>query len=124
MSKLKKYSLYFMAVGYTLAGINHFAQPALYMPIMPPWLPAPELMNYLAGLTEVILGIGLIIPRTRYWAAWGVIALLLAVFPANIYMYQTNGAGYNFSQTGLLLRLPMQFVLMLWVFWYTRKPVR
>lgn len=113
-----------MSCLYFFAGINHFAQPALYLPILPPWLPFPELMSYAAGFAEMILAVGLLIPRMRWLAAWGVIALLVAVFPANIYMYQMDGAGYDIPVFLLLLRLPLQFVLILWAFWFTREPVR
>lgn len=106
-----------MAVLYTAAGINHFINPRLYVKIIPPYLPAPVMLNYAAGAAEVILGIALFFPALRPWAAWGIIALLIAVFPANLYMYQ-QGLG-SIPSWALLLRLPLQLVLIAWAWWYT-----
>lgn len=112
-------SRYVMAAIYIAAGVNHFRNPAFYRPMMPPYLPAPELLNYLAGGTELSLGILLCVPVTSRFAAWGLIALLVAVFPANLYMYQTGGAGYSLPTWALLLRLPVQLVLIGWAYLYT-----
>ena len=112
-------SRYVMAVLYVAAGINHFRNPAFYRPMMPPYLPAPELLNYLAGATELSLGILVCVPLTSRFAAWGLIALLIAVFPANLYMYQTGGAGFNLPAWALLVRLPLQFLLIGWAYLYT-----
>ena len=106
-----------MAVLYTVAGINHFLNPRLYVKIIPPYLPAPTVLNYAAGAAEVILGIALFFPAVRPWAAWGIIALLIAVFPANLYMYQQNMGGL--PSWVLLLRLPLQLLLIAWAWWYT-----
>ena len=85
---------------------------------MPPYLPAPVLLNYVAGAAEIVLGIGLLFPLTRPGAAWGIIALLIAVFPANWYMYQQ---GFSTIPSWVLLaRLPLQLVLIAWAWWYTQ----
>ena len=110
--------LYTMTALYVAAGVNHFLNPRMYIKIIPPYLPAPEVLNYIAGGAEVLLGIGLLFPATRPGAAWGIIILLVAVFPANLYMYQQNMSGI--PSWALLARLPLQLVLIAWAWWYTR----
>lgn len=117
---LKTVSLGVMAVAYVLAGLNHFRAPGFYRPMMPPYLPAHDALIALSGVAEVLLGVGLMVPSTRVGAAWGVIALLVAVFPANLYMFQTGGAGYDVPRWALGLRLPLQAVLIAWAWWHTR----
>jgi uncharacterized membrane protein len=108
--------LYLMAALYVAAGVNHFLRPRLYERIIPPYLPAPEALNLAAGAAEVVLGVALLFPTTRPGAAWGIIALLVAVFPANLYMYQQGTFGL--PSWVLLLRLPLQGVLIAWAWWY------
>jgi len=114
---MKEVSLYIMSVLYIVAGINHFARPKTYLRMMPPWLPAPNAMNYLSGAAEIILGALLLWAPTRFWAAWGLIALLVAVFPANIYML-TSGK-FKLPKPLLVARLPIQLLLIAWAYWYT-----
>ena len=111
--------LYAMAAIYLLAGINHFRKPRLYLKIIPPGLPKPKLLNAVSGGAEVLLGILLCIPVASTYAAMGIIALLIAVFPANFFMYQNENARLGFSKWLLLLRLPLQIVLILWAYQYT-----
>lgn len=117
---LKTLSLIIMALFYIAAGINHFRNPKLYLRIMPPWLPQPKMMNWISGAAEIILGIALFVPRLSQLAAWGIIGLLIAVFPANIYHLQAKGAGMKIPIWMLWLRLPIQLLLILWAFWHTR----
>jgi uncharacterized membrane protein len=117
--ELKLALLYVMALFYFLAGVMHFVNPKFFLRIVPPKLPAKLTLVYISGIAEIVLGIGLIIPGTQSLAAWGVILLLIAVFPANIYQYMAKGAGMRVPQWALLIRLPLQFVLILWAFWYT-----
>ena len=110
-----------MALLYVAAGINHFVNPDIYLNIMPPYLPQPNLLVYISGLLEILLGL-LLLPRlTRRVAAWGIILLLIAVFPANIQMAinygQTNHPGLWIS----LLRLPLQIVLIWWAWTFTKS---
>ena len=86
MSRVKTISLWLMAAFYVFAGLNHFRAPEFYLPIMPPYLPWHAELVFLSGVAEVMIGVGLLVPRTRVLAAWGAIALLVAVFPANIHM--------------------------------------
>jgi uncharacterized membrane protein len=108
------WSLYLLAVLFVGAGVLHFLRPETYLRIMPPALPAPRLLVLLSGAAEVAGGLGLLLPATRRWAAWGLLALLLAVFPANIYMLQTHEQLHLPAWVGWA-RLPLQPLLMWWV---------
>lgn len=110
--------LILMAAFYIFAGVQHFRQPKFFLRITPPYVPAPEKVNLLVGAIEIILGIGLLIPSTTSIAAWGVIALLIAVFPANIYHHQKARAKGK-HVTGTLIRLPIQALLIYWAYCYT-----
>lgn len=111
--------LYLMASLYILAGLNHFRVPRIYTRMIPPYLPAPKTLNIISGLAEIVLGILLCIPQTSAYAAWGIIALLIAIFPANVYMLQDKKAGMGVPKWILLLRLPLQLVLIWWAWLYT-----
>jgi uncharacterized membrane protein len=87
---IKEISLIIMAILYILAGLNHFKNPKFYLRIVPPFLPFPKWINWISGIAEIILGIMLFIPSTRILGAWGIIALLIAVFPANIYPFTSK----------------------------------
>jgi uncharacterized membrane protein len=109
-----------LAVFFTLAGLNHFRMPAVYVSMIPPWLPHPQVLNLVAGACEVLGGIGVLIPRLRIAAGWGLIALLVAVFPANLHVaLMGHMPGFGFSELTLWLRLPFQGVLIAWVAWVT-----
>ena len=85
---------------------------------MPPALPWPQALNYISGVAEILGGLGLLMAPTRRLAGWGLLALLLAVFPANIYVaMQGSMPGLNVSPLALWLRLQFQFVFMAWVWW-------
>ncbi len=100
---------------FVAAGLNHFRDPQLYRSIMPPYLPWPMELIAISGLAEVLGGLGLLIPGLRKAAAWGLIALLIAVFPANVEMLFR---GFRGLPTWLLwARLPFQAVFVAWVAW-------
>lgn len=109
-----------MGAALIFAGYAHFSMTPFYLKAMPSYIPYHETMVYVSGIIEILLGILLIIPQTRQKAAWGIIALLIAVFPANIHMY-LNHTEFPMSETALLIRLPIQFLLILWAFIYTKK---
>lgn len=111
--------LYLMATLYILAGLNHFRKPGFYVRIIPSYFPNPKLLNILSGLTEIILGILLCIPSCTTYAAVGIIALLIAIFPANLFMYMDDKARMGFPKWMLLLRLPLQIVLIIWAYEYS-----
>jgi len=128
LDRLKQPLLYVLGPAFVVAGVLHFIVPELYVQIVPPTFPAPLALVYLSGLAEIAVGIGLLIPRTRQHAAWATVALLLAIFPANVYM-ATHGiviegmpGGGDPSEFVRWGRLPLQGVLILWALWYTRSP--
>jgi uncharacterized membrane protein len=100
-------------------GVAHFRSPEFFVKIMPPYLPYHRELVLLSGFFEIALGALLLVPRTTRPAAWGLIALLIAVFPANFYMYQHHEL-FQISQLALLLRLPLQVLLIAWAWVYTR----
>lgn len=118
MKRLKAISKYLLAGFMVIAGITHFLNPAFFLKIMPPWLPLHSELVFVSGVAEVLLGVALLLPRYSRLAAWGIMALLLAVFPANIYLYQ-NQQILPAPPVLHLLRLPLQFVFLLWAFWHT-----
>jgi uncharacterized membrane protein len=111
--------LYLMAGLYILAGLNHFRVPWIYKKMIPPALPSPKLLNIISGLAEIVLGVTLCIPALSAFAAWGIIALLVAIFPANVYMYTNNNAAMGLPKWIRLARLPLQLFLIYWAWLYT-----
>ncbi|MBD2000028.1 DoxX family protein [Leptolyngbya sp. FACHB-541] len=112
-----------LAVCIIIVGITHFIRPEQYARIVPP--PFPPLTSvYVSGFFEILGGIGLMIPLVSVAAAWGLISLFIAVFPANIYMTLHNipVEGIPHSQALYIARLPFQAVLIAWAYWYTRNP--
>jgi uncharacterized membrane protein len=118
---MKSVLKYVLALFFLLAGLNHFRLPDFYTKMIPPYLPFPLFLVYLSGAFEIVLGIALLVPRCRRVAAWGLIALLVAVFPANIHMAVNPEAFPAYSQAMLWARLPLQAVFVIWAFWYTRS---
>jgi len=104
-----------------LAGVLHFTRPEPFASIVPAFLPFPFALVYISGAFELLGGIGLMVPWTSRFSAWGLIALFIAVFPANVYMavynIPINGEHYP---VGSWVRLPMQFVLIAWAYWFTK----
>ncbi len=109
-----------LAALFTTAGVMHFLRPAFFEAIVPPYLPAPHLLVVVSGILEIALALMLLIPRVSRVAAFGLIALLLAVSPANIHMALHPSLFPAFSPIALWIRLPLQLVLIAWAFWYTR----
>jgi uncharacterized membrane protein len=123
MKIIKTFSRYVFAIFFVGGGFLHFAVPDLYIKIMPPYLPWHLTLVYVSGVAEILLGAMLMFSDLQRLAAWGLILLLIAVFPANIYLYQHQDLAPNISPLLQLLRLPAQGLLILWAFWHTR-PVR
>lgn len=122
-SRLELASLLVMCVLYVFAGVMHFVKPAFYLAIMPPFLPAHLFLVYLSGVAEVVLGLALLVPALRRWAAYGIVALLIAVFPANVYMWLGDVVidGQRVPWWGHAIRLPFQGVLIAWAVWQGRR---
>lgn len=124
MAKLKTFSYYFFGVLYILAGALHFINPEFYLKIMPPYLPWHLPLIYLSGIAEIVLGIGLLLPKSREMAAWGVIALLILVFPANIYLAFSESAQEALGTSqfiALWVRFPIQGLLIAIAWWQTKE---
>jgi uncharacterized membrane protein len=122
MPTLKLIALVGLAAVMVGVGVLHFVQPKPFVRIVPKFLPAPLALVYISGFFEIAGGIGLLIPATRVWAAWGLIALYIAVFPANIYML-THNISLNprkpIPRWMLWLRLPFQLMFIAWAYWFT-----
>lgn len=103
-----------------LAGANHFIHTEFYVSIMPPYLPWHAALVYLSGAAEILLGSMLFFRRTERLAAWGMIALIVAVTPANVHMAVHSELYPDYSPAALWARLPLQGVLIAWAFWFTR----
>jgi len=104
---------------FTAAGLMHFVIPAPYLKIMPPRIPWHAAMVAISGAAEMAGGLGLMIPRLRRAAAWGLVALLIAVFPANIYMATDNISLTAAPMSPVVLwgRLLLQPLMIWWVLW-------
>ncbi len=109
------FSLWTQALLYIAAGINHFVNPKFYLKIIPPLLPFPKMINWVSGLLEIILGVGLLLSDFRSQAAWGLIILLIAIFPANMYHFM-KGWRKKKMVLVLALRLPLQVLLIWWAY--------
>lgn len=116
----KRPGLWIFAVLFVAGGAAHFVAPDFYLKMMPPYLSYHHALVLLSGVIEIALGILLVIPRFSSRAAWGLIALLIAVFPANIHVF-THQELFPLPPLVHLLRLPFQGVLILWAYAYTRK---
>ena len=123
MRIVKTASKYALAIFMIGAGVMHFVNPEFFLKIMPPYLPLHNELVLLSGVFELLLGVLLLVPRCSRLAAWGIIALLIAVFPANIYLYQHQEI-LPASPIIHLMRLPLQGLFVLWAFWHTRPAKR
>ena len=106
---------------FVTAGVTHFTNRDFFTSIVPPYLPWPVALVYISGVAEIVLGGLLMVPATAQLAAWGLMALLIAVFPANIHMAMNPQLYPGISQAALLIRLPLQGVLIAVAYWFTRR---
>ena len=109
------------AAVFVVMGVAHFASTEFFLKVMPPYIPFHREVVLISGAIEIALGVLLLVPRTSRFAAWGLVALLVAVFPANIHAYQHRDLFTPFPHSDLihLLRLPFQGVLIAWAYSYT-----
>ena len=112
-----------MGALYVVAGMGHFIVTRAYVRIMPDYLPAHRGIVLLSGAAEIAGGLGILVPETRRLAAWGIVVLLIAVFPANLWMVQHPDRCPSMPLWALWLRLPLQLPLIWWAWQYT-KPER
>jgi uncharacterized membrane protein len=106
---------------FVAAGVMHFVKPDFYVQMMPPYLPWHRELVFLSGVCEVVGGVALLVPRLRVAAAWGLIALLVAVFPANVHMALNPELFPSIPPAALWVRLPLQAALIAWVYWFTKR---
>ncbi len=119
MNRVKVISRCALSILMIVAGTMHFVDPEFFLKIMPPYLPLHKELVLISGSAELLLGVLLLVPQTSQIAAWGIVALLIAVFPANVYLYQ-NPDILPAPAIMHLLRLPFQGVFILWAYWFTR----
>lgn len=119
MTPMKTISKNVLAIFMIGAGTMHFVNPAFFLKIMPPYLPLHNELVLLCGVCELLLGILLLVPACSRWAAWGIVALLIAVFPANLHVFQHQEL-LQAPPLVHLLRLPLQGIFILWAYWHTR----
>tara|TARA_Y100001936_G_scaffold3266_1_gene3058 strand:+ start:826 stop:1200 length:375 start_codon:yes stop_codon:yes gene_type:complete len=117
---IAKYILIIISsIFYVLVGIKHFIDPNFFLAIVPPYLPYHLELVYISGLFEILFGVMILFPKYRYWGSVGLILLLIAVFPANIYLFQSVEAqkAIGASQEIATWRLPVQGIFILVAYW-------
>jgi len=124
MAVIKTVMRWLLAGLFVAAGVMHFARPQFYVSIMPPYLPWHSPLVYVSGVCEVLLGVLLLVPRLQRAAAWGLIVLLVAVFPANLHMAMNPDLFPNIPPFALWSRLPLQGVFIAWAYWFTKRGER
>ena len=109
-----------MAGMYILAGLMHFVKPKMYMRIMPRYLPNHKFLVLLSGIIEIIFGVALLFPETRAFAIYGIIAMLTVFLLVHFYMLSGEKASAGIPKWILILRIPLQFLLMYWALVYLK----
>ena len=118
----RRISRFGLALFFIIAGSNHFRSPETYLAMMPAWLPAPSFLNLLSGMAEIAGAIGIVIPKTRRAAGFGLILLLIAVFPANLHVAMHGWPGTEIPRWILIARLPFQILFIAWVCYSAEFP--
>ncbi len=116
----RKLVLFGLSAFFIYFGVDHFINPDFYLSIMPPSFPLHEEAVYISGFFEIVGGIGVLIPRFRKIAGWGLVALLIAVYPANIYMAISPESFPDIPIEMLYFRLALQFLFFYWAYSVTR----
>ena len=122
-SIFKVLCLFVLSFLYLSVGVKHFTNPNFFLAIMPPYIPYHKFMVYLSGILEIVFALMMVFKKTRFYGCWGIIFLLIAVFPANIYLYNSEIPQKILSITKheALIRLPYQFPLLLFAFWHSKE---
>jgi len=123
MKKIKLITIFVMSFFYIWVGIKHFIDPVWFVQIMPPYLPMHYEAVYVSGFFEILFGIMLLFTGTRYYAAWGLILLLIAVYPANIYLAFNEVPQKALEISAFAaswVRLPIQFIFLGLAYWHSR----
>ena len=108
-----------LSLGMAAMGIAHLIVPSPFVRVMPAYLPYPEALVFVSGVAEIAGGVGLLVPRLRKAAGWGLVLLLAAVFPANVDM--ALHPQFGIPPWLLWLRLPLQIPLIVWALWASRQ---
>jgi len=121
-SLAKRIGLFGLLIFFAGTGVLHFVNPAQFVAIMPAYLPLHLELVYLSGIFEIVLGVAVLVPQTRQWAGYGLVALLVAVYPANVNMalHPEPFVADGVSLGAIYARLPFQFLFMYWAVWATR----
>ena len=123
---MKTFFRFLLAIFFCGMGIVHFAATDLFVAAMPPYLPYPRALVWISGVCEILGGVGVLIPSVRRLAGYGLVALLVVVFPVNLHMalHPEVTRGFSVSPLLLWLRLPFQVVFIAWVLWCTREEMK
>ncbi len=119
--KIKKTAVFLLGIFFIVAGINHFVMPEFYYPLIPDYLPFPVWINYLAGLAEFILGLSMMIPGSRYYAATGIVVLMVLFIPSHVHFIYIGSC----VEDGLCVHPAIAWIrlvlihplLILWAWW-------
>lgn len=117
---IKFITILIMSCFYMNVGVKHFVEPEWFLQIMPPQFPNHYEAVYLSGFFELLFGFMLINPQTRFLAGWGIILVMITVFPANLYLAVTDGAAMNISKELAWGRLPFQYIFIGLAFWHAK----
>lgn len=123
MNRFRRPLLYLLSFQLCMAGFMHLLTPDFFVRIIPAGLPNPEWLNVISGLAEIVIGVYLLEPRTRVFAAWAAIALAIAVYPANVNMLVENigeGGPGTGNPVANWVRMPFQALFIAWAWWFTR----
>ena len=123
MKLFKHITIYVMSLLYIIIGIKHFIDPEFFIAIVPPNIPFKKEVVLISGLIEILLGILLLFNHTRKFASWGIILLLISVFPANIYLYISESPReiLVITKNQALLRMPFQIPLIIISYWHAKE---
>lgn len=113
---MRTFARYAFVAFFIAAGLNHFIHPELYLRIIPPYLPAHDAINAISGAAEAVIGVMIAVPRLRHLGGWLAIALLVAVFPANIYLFTHQELLPDVPSWAHLIRLPIQLLFIAWAY--------
>ena len=115
-----------LGILFVFTGIGHFIQTEPMAQMLPPWVPARMLLVYLTGILEFMIAIGFFVPRFRRFAGWAAAVALVCFFPANIYaaINHVPMGGHAWGPVYLLVRAPLQVLILFWVYWFTIREYR
>ena len=121
MKIFKRVSIYLMFLFYVIIGYDHFVNPDYYLNIVPPYLKFQYELVLISGFFEILLGIGLL-TKYRKQSAIGIILLLIAVFPANIFLIQSEEAqiALNIDKNTAIIRAPFQLLFIAIAYWHSK----